>query len=198
MLAYKRPYGLGDAQIDAQNNVEHQMGEVLAAYNAVKNAGNLSVAYIGSVQAQIQGFIDNYASQYANSSRGEAGRKTLQTFFDTKVKPGFLADLKLQMAGTNTETVVVPPPSDANASPVSPAYDPNTNYAITVNTGGNAPATPGNIAPSQTPMTNSPEQPISIPGTVANVSAPDWLQNPLLWVGVGVGLLVLMSRSKNS
>ncbi len=181
-------YGLGDAQIDAQNRVTSDIGQVLVAFDATNAAGQLTASYIQSAINQIQGFINTYANQYAGTSRGEAGRKTLQTFVDTKIFPSWRDMLANMSAPVDTSIYTGAPPS----TPVNSGVNPGT--VVNINSGGTSAGATNAMQPSNTP--NSPSG-IQIPGyeTTVTASAPAWYESPYV-IAVGVGLLFLLMRKK--
>ena len=170
-------YGFGDAQIDAQNRATDQIGAIKAQYNNLKAANQLTAAIITSTKSQIQAVIDTYNAAWGNTTRGAAGTRTLQSFVDSQIYPELDQDLQnVSQAST---------PSYSLLSPIAlPSYTPSaalpTNINISV---PGSSSTPTAMSPSQTP---GPPSGIEIPGTSVNVTASDWMRNPLLWAGIGL------------
>lgn len=190
-LAYQRRYGLGDAQIDAQNRATADIGVILEQYANVKNSNQLTPAYVASAKAQIQTVVDNYRAGWSNTERGRAGGATLQNFISGQVFPGMERDLNMLTVPTAALSPAAPS-GDLNATPQLAPYDPNIDYTINVGS-GSASATPANIQ-----ISNTPAPP---PGTASepqNVSAPAWLKNPIVWIIGGLGLMALIRKGGNT
>ena len=183
-------YGLGDAQIDAQNRVVTNIDPILKAYDAMKNSGQLTASYVQGAMNQIQQLVTNYAQQYASTSRGEAGRVTLQTFIDTKIFPAWRADFAALSQS-------VPDSPIYSGAPQSTPYNGGTQPGTVVNI--LSPGGMDNGAVSAIQPSNSPGTPagIQIPGyeTTVTAPAPQWFESPYV-IAAGVGLLLLFLSKK--
>lgn len=192
-------YGLGDAQIDAQNRTTDQIGSVLAAYGTVKNSGGLTVGYIQGAMNQIQGLIEVYKTQYATTSRGKAGAVTLQTFVDNQVFPAMRIDAQNAANAVPGASSISVPDYGGNNTVFQPVpFGGNTPTVININQPGQSGATAGNIQPSETP---GPPSGISIPGTSVDVTAEplQWWENPGILIAIGIGALFLFtSKNRNA
>jgi hypothetical protein len=181
-------YGFGDAQIDAQNRATDQIGVVLTQYNATKTANQLTPGYIASAKMQIQAIVDAYKAAWGNTSRGQAGGVTLQSFIDGPVFSGMDQDMQT-LSQISTPAQGFPIASVTPGADLTGGYIPNvgpTNVNISI---PGSQSTPMAMGPSNTP---GPPSGIVIPGTTVDVSAPDWLKSPLLWMAVGLGVILLM------
>jgi hypothetical protein len=181
-------YGFGDAQIDAQNRATDQIGVVLTQYNATKTVNQLTPGYIASAKTQIQAIVDTYKAAWSNTSRGQAGGVTLQSFIDGPVFSGMDQDMQT-LSQVSTPAQGFPVVAEI---PTGGGYIPNvgpTNVNISI---PGSQSTPMAMGPSNTP---GPPSGIVIPGTTVDVTASDWMKNPLLWAMVGLGI-VLMVREK--
>jgi len=192
-------YGLGDAQIDAQNRTTDQIGQVGAAYSAVKNGGGLTVAYIQNAVNQIQGLINAYKSQYGTTQRGGAGAATLQNFVDTQIFPTMQSDLQTVAAVASGALPTGTLPGGFDLGPGGGGS--STNYNISLSPGmtatpGASDATAGNTQASGSP---GPPSGITIPGTSIDVTAtsPSWYENPMYLMLAGIGVLMYFG-SKHS
>jgi hypothetical protein len=189
-------YGLGDAQIDAQNRVVQDIQTpYLDRYNATKGTPGFTQDFILQTINGIQQLVTNYAHQYASTSRGEAGRVTLQTFIDQKLFPAMRADFAAaQGASASPSTVAVPNQNQFGVNPFdgSPNAQP---VNVNINTGGTTDATAGNIQPSQSPGAPSG---IQIPGSETTVTAAplQWYENPAMLALIGLGVFVLIGAGK--
>lgn len=184
-------YGLGDAQIDAQNRVTSDIGNVLVSYNSTKNAGQLTASFVQGAMNQIQQLVTNYAQQYASTKRGEAGRVTLQTFIDTQIFPAMRADFAALSQSAPGQTF------DGSA-PVSTPYNGGTGSSTVVNVtspGGTANGATSAMQPSQSP--GAPAG-IQIPGyeTTVTASAPAWYENPYYLAAAAVIALVIFKGKR--
>lgn len=196
MIAYRRQYGLGDAQIDAQNQVIRDIQTpFLDQYAAVKGTPAFTGAFITATMNGIQHLIDVYASQYAGirTSRGEAGRVTLQNFVDQNLFPAMRADYNSVVNSVSGgDTTTTPAPSDI----YTPApYNPSINYNVEINPGAPSTQTPANFQPSGSP--GAPAGLISIPGVEQTVNADVlWYQKPTFILGIGAALWFLFVSKK--
>lgn len=187
-------YGLGDAQIDAQDRVGQLFASVLSSYNAVKAAGKLTVEYINNAMAQITQSVDDYARQYASTSRGQAGNIYLQNLAQQIFNDNMRKDLN-----AFSQSPIVPGSVDYSGGSGSPGlvFGPAVQPNIIINAGGNAAETPGNTQPSYTP---GPPSGITIPGTEVDVtaSAPSiFEEHPWMILAAGLAVVYLLG-GKNS
>lgn len=190
-LAYQKRYGLGDAQIDAQNRVGDIMAQVVASIAAATQSGTLTRDLILSGENRIQTAIDSYSQMWAGTTRGKAGLDTLQAFYINQLKP----DMDRQLATIPTGEAYAPaaPTGDLNATPQLAPYDPGIDYSINVGIPTGSASTPANIQ-----ISNTPGPPAGIATPAPNVAAPDWMKNPLLWIVGGIGLMFLLKKGGNS
>jgi hypothetical protein len=186
-------YGLGDAQIDAQNRATDQIGQIKAQYNALKSTGQLTAAIIDSTRNQILNVIDLYDKSYGITDRGKAGTGTLTRFVTGYIFPELDKDMASINAGVPTSPLTNGGPiTDADGIPVPAAYVPGNDYTINVNPAG-AVETAGNQQPGNTP---GPPPGITIPGTTTTVTA-NAIPTAAYIVG-GIVLLMLLFDGKNS
>lgn len=190
-------YGMGDAQIDAQVAATNAIGDIKAAYNAVKAGNNLTASYIQNADMQMQHVITTYNTLYGQTSRGAAGTTTLQNFYNSYIKPELTQDLN----------AVNVPQSPGSFSPVDGSNVPGVvnagtpsggnSYPTTINISpGNSASTPANLQPSDTP---GPPSGITIPGTSIDVTAPYpsvWEQYPWLIAAVAIGAVLFLGHKQ--
>ena len=180
-------YGMGDAQIDAQNRATSDIGAIKAQYNAVKAGGQLTADFINSTKSQIQTVVDNYKNGWSSTSRGKAGGDTLQNFVSAQIYPELANDLN----GLQTPAILGPsaPVTDLNATPMLQPWTPGGSTNITI--GGGSSQTPGSVQASGTP---GPPAGITVP---ADAPPAPWYMNPLVWVAGGLGIMALLGKSSN-
>lgn len=174
-------YTLGDAQIDAQNRTTSQIGDVLVQHDAQRDSGTLTADAVKGYINQIQGLIDNYAAQYGGTSRGAAGRITLQNFVDQNIFPAWQQEIQQLTPASQSIS-----PNQTLPVPVIPNAQGSSGAGITtINIAPSSPGTPAALQPSGTP---APPSGITIPGTTQTVTAPPDYMQYALPIAVGLAL----------
>lgn len=191
MLQRRGLYGLGDAQIDAQNNVVRTMTRLMEELAAARSSGSITRTMIYNALSEMQNAITAYGQMYGGTDRGKAGLNDLWTLY-YRLERDHQAEINSLPESYAPSYVPSAPTGDLNASPVMTPYNPAIDYTINVGTSGNAASTAGNLQPSQTP---GPPAGVTVP---QDSPAPSIFKNPLTFVAIGVALLYVIKKGGNS